>query len=366
VADAPVRIAVDGREMIGHTTGVGRYLLEILRCWRDDRRHEFSIVVPAEPSTALRTIGDRFQWIVEPAAVAGTRWEQWRLPRVLRRLRPDVLFAPAYTAPLLAPCPVVLTVHDVSFFAHPEWFGPRDGLRRRWLTRAAARRAARVVTVSEFSRAEIVRYLGLDASRVVVAPNGSPVLGTVTAATTGARAPLVLFVGSLFNRRRIEDMIRAFAVAAGDVPDARFVLIGDNRTSPRLDPRRLAAAAGVEDRVKWLEYADEALLNRMYDEARVFLFLSDYEGFAITPMEAAAHGVPAVLLDTPVSREIYGGAARLVSPNIDAIAAAIRELLTDSPAHATLLAAAQARLGHYSWQAAADRVLAALDEAAAR
>src|SRR5436190_24140465 len=72
VADAPLRIAVDGRELVGRTTGVGRYLLEILRCWREDARHEFSIVVPSPPSDELRALSNRFTWIVEPADVGGT------------------------------------------------------------------------------------------------------------------------------------------------------------------------------------------------------------------------------------------------------------------------------------------------------
>ena len=102
----------------------------------------------------------------------------------------------------------------------------------------------------------------------------------------------------------------------------------------------------------------------MYGSARVFLFLSDYEGFALTPMEAIAHGVPPVLLDTPVSREIYGGAARLVPPNRSLIAAALRELLTDDAAHAALVTSSRAALGRYSWQKSADRVLATIERAA--
>ena len=83
------------------------------------------------------------------------------LPRMVRQAHANVLFAPAYTAPLASPVPVVLTVHDVSFCAHPEWFSWREGMRRRLLTRRSARRAARVLTVSQFSRDEIVRHLGV-------------------------------------------------------------------------------------------------------------------------------------------------------------------------------------------------------------
>ena len=83
------------------------------------------------------------------------------LPRLVRNGKADVLFSPGYTAPLFAGVPMVVAIHDVSFAAHPEWFGWREGLRRRMLTRLSARRAARVLTISEFSKREIVTRLGV-------------------------------------------------------------------------------------------------------------------------------------------------------------------------------------------------------------
>src|SRR5512147_3050033 len=102
-----MRIAIDGRELLGQPTGVGRYLAHLLDAWDtlpEARGHEF------------------VRWT--PAGSRGTRWEQVDLPLALRRDRPDVLFAPAYTAPLLTTVPVALTIHDLSFAAHPEWFPP--------------------------------------------------------------------------------------------------------------------------------------------------------------------------------------------------------------------------------------------------
>ena len=94
------------------------------------------------------------------------------MPGALRRERPDVFFAPGYTAPLTVAAPLVLTIHDVSFFAHPEWFSFREGLRRRLLTAWSARRARRVITDTEFSRAEIRRHIGIADDRTRVIPLG--------------------------------------------------------------------------------------------------------------------------------------------------------------------------------------------------
>jgi glycosyltransferase involved in cell wall biosynthesis len=360
VSDLTVHIAIDGRELFGKTTGVGRYLLEVLKEWAAVP-HRYSVIVPEEPPVSLRQLGDKFEWVIESGAGAGTRWEQTRLPRALRAIRPNVFFAPANTAPLRLPYPFVVVVHDVSYFAHPEWFGWREGFRRRWLTRSAARRASKIVTVSEFSRQEIARYTRTPLDKIEVASPGAPAEDDRSAA---GREPVVLYVGSLFNRRRIEDLMRGFSLAAKHVPRASLVLAGDNRTSPRIEPNELARTLGIADRFTWHSYVDDAEVSRLYSTARVFAFLSDYEGFGIPPLEAISHGVPVVLLDTAVSREVYGAGALLVSPAPTEIGSALQRLLTDPAVHASVLEAGRTRLRHYSWSRTARVLLTALETAA--
>ena len=311
MADRPLTIAVDGRELVGQPTGVGRYLFELLRIWGADpaNRHTFEVIVPQAPRL-VAALGERIRWRVEASERAGTWWEQTRLARAAAEARADVLFAAGYTAPWRLSCPLVVAIYDVSYFAHPEWFGRRQGWRRRWLTRSAARRARAIVTISRFSAEEIMRFLEVPRERLHLAPPGAPARDRLAAPS--ARLPIVLYVGSLFARRHIPDLIEAFAVTAARVPGARLVLVGDNRTSPRIDPRELAQRLGIGDRVDWLEYVSDAALAEHYRSARVFAFLSEYEGFGMTPLEAAAYGVPSVLLDTPVAREVYGDAARFV------------------------------------------------------
>lgn len=365
MAERPLHIGVDGRELVGKPTGVGRYLLSVLQVWAADRHspHRHTIFLPSDAPAAVQALGERFAVHVEPTPRAGTIWEQTRLASAVAGAGPDVFFAAGYTAPLRLPCPSVVAVYDVSFFAHPEWFPARERLRRQWTTKAAARAARRVVTISRFSADEIERFLEVPREKIIVAPPAAPV---VAAATTGtARARVALFVGSLFNRRRIPELLQAFALVARSVPDARLMLIGDNRTHPPIDPRALAFELGIGDRVDWREYVADGERDQAYRIARVFVFLSDYEGFAMTPLEALAHGVPAVLLDTPIAREVYGGAARLVSADPAEIAAALSALLTDDTAHADLLARGRERLAAFSWNTSADVVRDALEQAAA-
>jgi glycosyltransferase involved in cell wall biosynthesis len=357
-----LHIGVDGRELMGHATGVGRYIVEVLRAWAADPAfpHRVTVVVPGEPKPALRALGDRVTWHIEPNEHAGTWWEQTRLPGALSRSGVDVLFAAGYTAPIRRACPFVVAMYDVSFFAHPEWFRVREGARRRWLSRLAAKRASSVITISEFSAGEIVRWIGIPRDRVRIAAPGSPPPGNLPAKT---RAALVLFVGSLFNRRHIPDLLQAFALTLSRVPDARLVLVGDNRTNPPIDPLAIADDLGIASRVDWRRYVSDAELEALYRDARVFAFLSDYEGFAMTPMEAIALGTPPVLLDTPIAREVYGDAAVLVTADPGEIAGALVRLLTDDQAHAQLTAAGRRRLAAYSWTRTAGVVRQALEEA---
>ncbi len=362
-----MRIAIDARELTGRPTGVGRYLAELLSAWSAmpaAAAHEF-ILCATERVVLPRVSTLRISALVEPGQ--GTAWEQTMLPRLVSEAQADVLFAPGYTAPLLTSTPTVVAVHDVSFAAHPEWFSRREGLRRRVLTRLSARRAGRVLTVSDFSKREIVRHLGVDQSKVEVIYHGATMLSDVDTAFSrrhvigAARHPMVLFVGSLFERRHIPELIAGFSRVAAQHPEARLEIVGDNRTRPALDVAGLAEAAGSGGRVNAREYVSEPELAELYRHATAFAFLSDYEGFGMTPLEALASGVPIVVSDTEVSREIYGPAAIYVPrPEPALIEAALATALFDAAERARILEAAPQVLARYSWQECGQRTLQAL------
>jgi len=360
----PLHVGIDARELAGQPTGVGRYVAGVLQTWAAEGfPHRLRLIMHAPPPSWVSALPLDLTVDITPTEVAGTWWEQTVLPAALRRAQVDVLLAPAYTAPLRSPCPTVLIVHDVSFFAQPDGFHWREGLRRRLLTRASARRAAQLLTVSAFSADEMARWLGVARTQIVLAPQGAPPWqGGPPAA---ARERMVLSVGTLFTRRHVPELIAAFAQVATRVPDARLVLVGGNKTRPHIDPPHLAETAGLGDRVTWRPYVSDAELDALYDSARAFAFLSDYEGFAMTPMEAAAHGVPSVLLDTPVAREVYGDAVTRVSLDVPTIATALTTLLSDDAVHARSVEAARERLSAFTWTHTAHVVRTALETAGA-
>jgi glycosyltransferase involved in cell wall biosynthesis len=357
-----MRIAIDARELAGKPTGVGRYLAQLLRAWADlpaALNHEFVLCAPERveaPEAAALPLAHA------TAAGHGTLWEQLALPRLVRAARADVLFAPGYSGPVRCPVPMVVTIHDISFTAHPEWYAWREGWRRRVITPWSARRAARVLTISDFSKQEIVRHYKIDPHKVEVIYFGMTALPTDRPPVSSAAAGRsILYVGSLFNRRRIPELIDGFARLAQRRADVRLELVGENRTRPHVDVAALIAASGAADRIVARNYARDAELAALYAGADAFVFLSEHEGFGMTPLEALAARVPIVVLDTPVSREIYGPAAIYVErPDPALIAAALERAVFDETERARITRAAASILQRYSWNECAHRTLQAL------
>ena len=358
-----MRVAIDARELGGRPTGVGRYLTGLLDAWAESdamRRHQWTLIAP-------HTIEGASRWNASIAVApggGGTAWEQWTLPRAISSIRPDVFLAPGYTAPLTVAAPLVLTIHDLSFFAHPEWFSFREGTRRRLLTAWSARRARAIITDSEFSKAEITRHLGIKNARVI--PLGIDRSDDRSSGRSDNRSPMVLFVGSLFQRRRVDRLIEAFDLLADRVKDARLEIVGENRTQPPIDFDSLRRGCRHADRITIRSYIDDAALASLYGRASVFAFLSEYEGFGLTPLEALADGVPPLVLDTVIARETCGAAARYVAPSASnaEIATAIEDLLTNDAARRDVLGHRRDVLARYDWHIAAAATLSVLEEAA--
>jgi glycosyltransferase involved in cell wall biosynthesis len=361
-----MKVAIDARELAAAPAGVGRYLAELLTEWNTAglaRRHDIQLFTHRPLSHVPRPWSEATT--IVPGS-GGTAWEQWTFARALHRARPDVLFSPGYTAPLAVATPSVIAIHDVSFFAHPEWYTWREGTRRRVVTSRAARRARTVLAPSAFSAGEIVRFTAMDARRLRIVslgvrPPEEPIRET--------RSPLVLFVGSLFERRRIDVLIDAFRAVSAAHPEARLEIVGANRTRPRVDYAAYAADRGLGARVRLRDWVDDGTVQALYREAAVFVFLSKYEGFGFTPLEAMAHGAVPIVLDTPVAREIYGEAAWRVADGPDLVrdvGAAIGRLLEAPAARAPFRAAAKPVLASYRWADTAARTWTAIEEATRR
>jgi glycosyltransferase involved in cell wall biosynthesis len=369
----PLVAGIDARELEGRPTGTGRYLRSLIRHWREagDRLVCYFNGPPAldpvldHPAVVSRAVGDG----VSP----GAWWQERWLPPAARRDGLDVFFSPAYSCPLSLDVPRVTAVHDLSFFAHPQDFRFADALRRRVLVGLALRASRLVPVCSDFTRRELARLFPALAAKAVHVPlgpdddlpPGRP--REESRASLRLSGPYVVTVGAVLNRRCLPELLRATARLSRRHPSLVLDVVGENRTHPRLDLERLVAALGLSGRVRLSGFVDDASLADRYAAADAAVFLSEYEGFGLPALEAAARGVPLVVARHPSLGEVFRDAALLVEPRDEtAVAAALDRVLADAASRERLRAAGRGLAARHSWAEAARRTRELLLEAAGR
>ena len=294
-------------------------------------------------------------------------------PRQLRRLRPD-LFHYQYTGPLFRIAPEVVTIHDVSFERHPEFFSAAEALRLRITVRRAVKTARKIVTVSEFSKREIVSLLKVPEQKVEVIYNGvGPEFGCVRdncetdacLARYSIQKPYLLAVGNISRRKNQLMMMRAFALWAKLNPhtEHRLVIAG-KRHGPAPDVSAEAAQLGLDERrLMVLGYIPEQDLPHLYAGADLFLNTSLYEGFGLPLIEAMSCGIPVIASDASCFPEIAGDAALLVDPlNPQEIAGSIEDLIGNKALRDDLIGRGVRRAEAFRWDKAAHQTLKVYDE----
>lgn len=338
--------------------GVGTYTRELLAALQ--AAGEAEIVEIAHGGTSTGSAPARI--------LGGLAREAWYYPtgagRRARAAGADLLHVPA-AMPARAPrgTPVVLTVHDALPWTNPEWFTRANALQQRLLVTGAARRAQRVITVSEAARRELVEHVGIDDGRIDVVHNG--ISGRFGPAHRdrhwlrerfGISGPAVLVVGTPEPRKNLPGAIAAFAEVIRTIPEARLIIAGgDGWCLPGLGEALapLGAAAVATGRL-----SDDDLI-RLYASGDCLLFPSFAEGFGLPPLEAMASGTPVVCSNRSSLPEVVGDAARLCDPSDHAaIAAAVVEVLTDAALAERMRGLGLARSAEFTWRRAAERTLA--------
>jgi glycosyltransferase involved in cell wall biosynthesis len=287
------------------------------------------------------------------------------LPVRAARERLDLLHT-TYAAPLLAPCPVVVTVHDISFTSHPEWFSARDLRVLSMTVPWSMRRAARIVTVSELCRTEIIERYGVPEKSVVTIPNAAGPAAQplpeaeaeeeLTKLGLDPRRPYLLAVGNLQPRKNLSRLIEAFRRLVASGINLDLVIAGPRHY---LGDEVLAAGHEAGERVRFTGYLSDRQLAACYRCAEIFVFPSLYEGFGIPALEAMAHGVPVASSTGGALPEVCGDAALYFDPlDVEAIEGAVRRLLADAELRARLVRAGRSRERQFSWKRSAELTLA--------
>src|SRR6266536_1259610 len=277
------------------------------------------------------------------------------LPRLLRRLRPALAHF-QHSLPLAWPSPAVVTVHDLSFERDPSVMGLRDRLIFRTVVPRSARRAARVLAVSERTKRDLVELYGLPDEKIVVTPHGvAPSFSPNGPSPRGE--PYALFVGALQPRKDPAVAVEALALLGDGAP--RLVLVGPDKGG-RADAERAAERHGVAGLVEFRGHVPQEELAELYRGAACLVFPSRYEGFGLPVLEAMASGTPVVAAAAGAVPEVAGDAAILVEPgNPEAFADGVRRALADRE---RLVAAGLERASRFSWVETARRTLAVYRE----
>jgi glycosyltransferase involved in cell wall biosynthesis len=293
----------------------------------------------------------------------------------LRKRPVDVLHV-QFTAPPFCPCPVVVSIHDLSFEHLPETFKRRSRTQLRLTVRHSARRATRILSLSEHTRRDIIETYRIDAEKVSAIPlaaaehfgpvNDNRELQRVRH-NYGIAGDYILCVGSIQPRKNLARLIRAYALLRGNSSAdklPKLVLVG--KCAWLYDETlRTLEKAGVKDTVVVTGYVPENDLPALYSGALCFVYPSYFEGFGLPPLEAMKCGAPVIVGDRTSLPEVVGDAALSVDPfNIEAIAAAITRLVNNSTLRHELSVRGQERARMFSWQHTARETLKVYTEVA--
>jgi glycosyltransferase involved in cell wall biosynthesis len=273
-----------------------------------------------------------------------------RLPRLLRRLHPALAHF-QHSLPLACPCPAIVTVHDLSFERDPGLMGVRDRLIFRTVVPRSARKAARVLAVSELTKRDLIELYGIAEKKIVVVPNGVDPAFTPDGPRLNGE-PYALFVGALQPRKDAGTAIEALALVGDGAP--RLVVVGQDKGG-RAEAQRSAERNGLAARVEFRGHVPQEELAALYRSAACLVFPSRYEGFGLPVLEAMASGTPVVTTTAGALPEVAGEAAILVEErNPVALAGGIERALADRE---RLVAAGLERARRFTWAETARRTL---------
>jgi len=372
-----LRVTIDAR-MILHT-GIGRYIKNLITALvaLEERGESGGGAEGGDSYAALLT---------EKGEVAGGLYnsekltlyrprrripvysfkEQWLLPFAMARTGPDLVHFPNFNLPVLTRRPFVVTIHDLKYFLDPTSCpGPAAHRFARLLFRTAAKRARKVLTVSDFTKGEIVERLGVDPARVVVTYNGverafrpvtDPPRFWRLRERYGIAGPFILYVGNHHPRKNLARLLEAYS-GMRHRKEVQLVLTG------RLDPRsaelyRKADSPKLSGRALFIDEVPEADLPAMYSMATALVFPSLYEGFGLPPLEAMSCGTPVIASAAASIPEVAGEAALFFDPErTEEIRAAMEKIVEDSELREELRTRGFYRAGIFNWEETARRTL---------
>lgn len=355
--------------MINHT-GIGRYIRNILRNIDEiDGTNQYSVLIN-DASESLKESGNiRFYTTRFKVPIYSIR-EQFMLLSDIRRLDPEIVHYPSFNVPRLCAVPAVVNIHDLTYLVQPEAcpnFAAR--IYAGYMFRMTAKKAARIITGSEYTKKDIVKHLGVAPGRVTVIYNGvdssfRPLeKGTDAervALKYGITGDFIFYVGNHGANKNLKRLLEAFSILKRD--DCQLILAG--KTDPRRKPLYdLVGTLGLEGRARFIGAVPDEDLPHLYSMAKLFVFPSLQEGFGLPPLEAMACGTPVVSSDSTSLPEVVGDAAVLVDPaDTGSIKDGMEKVLASPSLRSELKEKGLMRVKQFSWRVAAEKTLKVYEE----
>ena len=366
-------------------TGSGQYLRQLVHALRRVAPEvRLTLVTPGRAVEDIPTGVDVHPVPVSAGGNLGkVIFEQRAYPGAVGRLGADIAHVPYWGGPLASPARLVVTVHDVIPLSMPVYQGGVGGRLYFSLVSASARGAGHLITDSEFSRQEIIEYIGYPAEYITaiplaVGPEFHPRLGAERDPEIRARLNLpeegyALYLGGYDVRKNLRALLAAYTYVGPSVGEQYPLVLAGKRPPASGSARfpdlqaEIARRPGLEQWVRWIGPVDEADKPGLYRMARVFVFPSRYEGFGLGPLEAMACGTPVVAADATSIPEVVGDSAYLVDPDDSRkLAGAIIATLIQDDLHQALRNAGLARASHFTWERTARETFRVYEQVMAR
>ncbi|MBU1102466.1 glycosyltransferase family 4 protein [Patescibacteria group bacterium] len=395
-------VGIDAHNLEGNRTGVGRYLANLLREW-SKLNFQFPRQRRGSPGAAI----SNFQFILyfkneipddlpksnlfekKLLQVGSTaKFVHWDLPRAAKKDKVDILFCPGYVAPLCYKGRIALVLHDIIYEAHPEWFNWSsrvDKILLKWVSKKAAQKSTMIFVPSEFTRQEVIKYYRVNPQKVkltylaadlgIILPPPSPRLRRASQSFPykgeaeklkkfGIMDKFGLYIGSIFSRRYLPEVIGAFGRLAAEKPDYQLILGGKDYTRARnTDDLIVRENESLGRRaILRVDFIGDSDLKLLYSACAFFIYLSDYEGFGLPPLEAMSCGAPVIISDGTSLKEVAEDAAFLIKNNSDVeeIYRAMKKIVDDANLRSELIVRGRGQAAKFSWEKCAQETLSAL------
>ena len=354
---------LDARTATPHFPGIGRYVTNLARGMIPLLAADERLTVLYPPSHPLALPAASRVTLLPVAASPFGLAQQWQIPRLLHRLRADLYHSAYIVMPYLPGAPTVLTVYDLIPLLFPEQSSGRARLIARWANRLALRVARRALAISEATRADYIRHLGVRPDKIVTVPLAADSMFTTVFSSQSSvfsSQPYILYLGSNKPHKNLVRLVEAWDIANCKLQIANRKLVIAGAWDARYpEAKQRVAELGLADKVIFLGPVAEADLPVLYGGAQLFVFPSLYEGFGLPALEAMACGTPVVCSNTSSLPEVAGDAALLVDPlNVNALAATIGRVLGDAALAGDMCQRGLQQAARFTWAQTAQQTLA--------